>query len=141
MAALIRRCFAEHVGRVDPPPSALGETAASVAAQVAASGGAVAEAGGLVAACVLWAEKEGGLYVGRLAVAPESRGRGLARALLAAAESEARRRGLPRLHLGTRLALADNRALFASCGFRECGRFSHAGFSHPTWVALEKMLA
>ena len=140
-AALVRRCFAEHAGVVDPPPSALGETAASVAAQIASGGGAMAERAGMLAAGVLWAEREGGLYVGRLAVAPGCRRQGLAQALLAAAEEEAGRRGLPRIHLGTRLALAGNRALFEACGFRECGRFAHPGRAEPTWVALEKFLA
>jgi ribosomal protein S18 acetylase RimI-like enzyme len=138
LAALVRRCFAELV--VVPAPSALGESAASVAAQIASGGGAVAEGAGMLVAGVLWAEKEGGLYLGRLAVAPECRLQGLARALIAAAEQEAQRLGLPRLHLGTRLSLTGNRALFARCGFVECGRFFHPGFAEPTWVALEKRL-
>ena len=136
----MRLCFAEHVGVVEPPPSALGETAASMAAQIASGGGAMAERDGVLVAGVLWAVREGGLYVGRLAVTLGCRRRGLAQALLHAAEGEARRRGLPRVHLGTRLALAGNRALFAACGFRECGRFAHAGHAEPTWVALEKFL-
>ena len=141
LAALIRRCFAAQPVAVDPPPSALGETAGSVAEQIRSGGGAVAGPVEALVAGVLWTEHEAGLYLGRLAVAPECRRQGLARALLAAAEQEARARSLPRLHLGTRLALADNRALFASAGFTECGRFSHPGYSEPTWVAMEKRLA
>jgi predicted N-acetyltransferase YhbS len=139
VAALIRRCFAELA--VDPPPSALGETAESVAAQIRASGGAVAVSAGAVVGAVLWAEREGGLYIGRLSVAPDHRRAGVARRLVAAAEQEARRRELGRLHLGTRLALAGNRAFFAACGFGECGRFSHPGYAQPTWVAMEKHLS
>jgi GNAT superfamily N-acetyltransferase len=139
LAALIRACFAELA--VDPPPSALGETAASVACGIAEGGVAVAASAGGLAGGVLWAEKEDGLYVGRLCVAPGHRRTGLARRLLQSAEQEARRRGLPRVHLGTRLSLAGNRALFAACGFVERGRFSHPGFAEPTWVALEKFLS
>jgi GNAT superfamily N-acetyltransferase len=64
----------------------------------------------------------------------------VARALVAAAEAEARRRGLPRLLLATRLAFTANRRLFASCGFHETTLHSHPGFSEPTFVDMEKPL-
>jgi ribosomal protein S18 acetylase RimI-like enzyme len=138
VAALIRAAFASQPVPLDPPPSALGETAASVAAH--AGGGAVAELEGRIVGALLWSERDGGLYVGRLSVDPGQRRRGIARALLAAAETEARERGLPMLHLGTRLALAGNRALFAAAGFRETALYAHEGHAAPTWVAMEKRL-
>ena len=82
-----------------------------------------------------------GLYLGRLAVAPAWRGRGIARALVAAAEMAARRTGLPRVHLSTRLVLLDNRRLFAACGFVETTRDAHPGYAEPTFVNMEKRLA
>ncbi len=141
IAALIRAAFATYGPEVRPPPSALRETADSVAAQLAmpGAGGMVAEAAGL-AGSVLWEEKEGGLYLARLAVDPAWRGQGIARALVGAVEAEARRLGLPRVHLGTRLVLADNRRLFARCGFREIAEHAHPGFTAPTWVEMEKRL-
>ncbi|MBY0337586.1 MAG: GNAT family N-acetyltransferase [Acetobacteraceae bacterium] len=90
---------------------------------------------------VLWEEKAGGLYFGRLAVHPAHRGRGLARALVDAAEAEARRRGLPRIHAGVRLALADNRAAFAALGFTEGERSAHPGYGEPTSVAISREVA
>jgi len=140
-AAVIRAAFAALSAAVDPPPSALRETGESVAQTLAAGGGAGAEAASGLAGVVLWEAKDGGLYVGRLSVLPAWRGRGIASALMAAAEAEARRRGLPRLHLATRLALADNRRLFAACGFRETAQRAHSGYSAPTFVEMEKMLA
>jgi N-acetylglutamate synthase-like GNAT family acetyltransferase len=78
----------------------------------------------MLGVCV-WQVKERGLYFGRLSVAAEARGAGIAKALLAAAEAEARRRGLPRLLLSTRLPLVDNRRLFASVGFTEVTSHAH----------------
>ncbi len=141
MAEVIREAFASLSADVDPLPSALRETAPSVEAQLAEGGGAVAEVGRRLVGAVIWREEVGSLYVGRLAVPPAWRGRGIARALLAAAEEEARRVGLPGLHLGTRLALEDNRRLFQGQGFVETTMHAHEGFAAPTWVRMEKRFA
>ncbi len=140
-AALIRAAFAAMSAAVDPPPSALREIAENVAATIAAGGGAGAWLGATLVGAVLWAEKEGGLHVARLSVHPEWRGCGVGRGLMAAAEAEARRRALPRMLLSTRLALLDNRRLFAGCGFRETAQHAHPGYTAPTFVDMEKDLA
>jgi predicted N-acetyltransferase YhbS len=88
----------------------------------------------------LWNEQDGGLYLGRLAVVPAWRGRGVAKALVAAAEEAARRMALPRIHLSTRLVLFDNRRLFAACGFVESACHPHRGYAEPTFVIMEKRL-
>jgi len=141
VAALIRAAFAAQSVATDPPPSALRVTRDDVAAQLRTGGGAVAEAGGALAGSALWVEQDGGLYLGRLAVAPAWRGRGIARALMAAAEAAARAMGLPCVHLSTRIVLADNRRLFAACGFLETTRGTHPGYAEPTFVNMEKWLA
>ncbi len=140
VAALIRRAFSAQPVPTDPPPSALRETAATVAAHLAAGGGAVACTGQRIVGSVMWEPKDDGLYLERLAVAPAWRGRGIARALVAATEAAARRAGVPRLHLGTRLVLTGNRRLFAACGFVEIARHAHPGYAAPTWVEMEKRL-
>lgn len=139
VARLIRAAFSAIPEPLDPRPSALRETEASILAHLAAGGGAVAMQDELVAA-VLWSEQDGGLYLGRLATAPHCRGQGLATELVHAAEAEARRRGLPRLHLGVRLALPGNRRLFARLGFVETTLHAHPGHSEPTWTEAEKRL-
>ena len=139
-AEVIREAFAAQSLATDPPSSALRETATSVAAHLAEGGGAALAADGALVGVVLWAERDEGLYVGRLAVLPEWRGRGGARALIAAAETEARRRGLPRLRLRVRIALADNRRLFAACGFAATKQGAHPGYAAPTFLVMEKAL-
>jgi hypothetical protein len=59
---------------------------------------------------------------------------------VAATEAAARRAGVTRVHLGTRLVLTDNRRLFASCGFIETALHAHPGYAMPTWVEMEKRL-
>ncbi len=139
-AALITRAFSAQPVLLDPPPSALRLTGADVLAGLRAGGGAGAVAGGVLVGAVLWAEEAGGLYVSRLSVTPERRGQGIASRLLEAAEDVAQASGLPRLHLGTRLALQANRRLFARCGFREIAFHAHPGYAAPTWVEMEKRL-
>lgn len=140
VAALIRAAFGAIPEALDPPPSALRETKASILAHLAAGGGGAVAMQAEPAAAVLWSEKDGGLYLGRLATAPRCQGQGLATELVRAAEAEARRRGLPRLHLGVRLALHGNRRLFARLGFTETRLHAHPGHAEPTWTEAEKWL-
>jgi ribosomal protein S18 acetylase RimI-like enzyme len=140
-AALIRAAFAVQPIALDPPASALGVTADALTAHlVQAGGGAMAESDGRMAGVVLWEGCDGELHISRLAVHPDARRQGIARALLAEAETAARGRGLKHLRLGTRLALTGNRQLFASCGFVEVVRHAHPGYTEPTWVEMEKRL-
>ena len=141
VAALIRTAFAAQSVATDPAPSALRVTMDDVAAHLRTGGGVVAEASGVVVGSALWMEQDGGLYLGRVAVAVDWRGRGIAKALVAAAEAAARAMGLPRVHLSTRLVLTDNRRLFAACGFVETTRHAHPGYAEPTFVDMEKWLA
>ena len=138
---VIQAAFRAQSAPTDPHSGALRETVESLGAQLAAGGGAGIEAEGRLVAVVLWVERDGALDLGRLAVLPGWRRRGLARALIGAAEGAARQRGLRRLTLGVRLALADNRRLFTSCGFVETGVAAHAGYAVPTSARMEKRLA
>ena len=138
--AVIHAAFQAQEVPTEPPPGALTETAESVRALLKAGGGAAAGDGRVMAGVVLWREAEGGLYFGRLAVLPPFRGQGIARALVAAAEEEARRRGLRRVHCGARLVLEGNHRLFRSCGYREFRRPFEAKYGGVVSADLEKHL-
>jgi predicted GNAT family N-acyltransferase len=74
--------------------------------------------------------------LGRMAVEPEVRGRGIGAALLAGAEREARKAGAHRIALH---AQAQARQLYVRSGFAERGQpFEEAGIEH---VLMEKRLA
>ena len=60
----------------------------------------------------------------RMWVAPEARGAGLARRLLAALEAQAQGFGLRRVRLDTNRALQEAQALYRKAGYREIGRYN-----------------
>jgi ribosomal protein S18 acetylase RimI-like enzyme len=76
----------------------------------------------------------------RVSVAPRARGRGFVRSLIAACETEARRRGLRRMTLKTRLELPENERLFERCGFARREVEAHPEFKTPTIAVMEKVL-
>ena len=141
VAATIAAAFMQYRGRLVPESGAFRETAEAIAHQLANGAAAiVAERNGTVIGCVMTELLEGDLYFGRLAVLPEARGLGLAARLIAAVEDDARRRGLPGVRLGVRIALPDNQRLFQSLGYREISREAHPGFDHPTSINMRKAL-
>lgn len=141
IAATIAAAFAQYRGRLVPESGAFGETADAIAVELTKGASAiVAERNGEMLGCVITSLQEGDLYFGRLSVLPAARGLGLAKRLIAAVEDAARRRGLPGVRLGVRIALPDNQRLFQSLGYREISREAHPGFDHPTSINMRKAL-
>ena len=140
LLALILRSFAFMEGRIDPPSSAHLLTPAALRGKAQAEALFLAHAPTL-AGCVFCAPQADALYIGKLAVDPAHQGRGLGRALIAAADGHARALGLPRLRLQTRIELTENHAAFARMGFLETGRSAHPGFDHPTSITMERPVA
>ncbi|EPX83716.1 cob(I)alamin adenosyltransferase [Rubellimicrobium thermophilum DSM 16684] len=136
--ALIRRAFADIAPFIDPPSSVERMTVEDLRAGAAA--GELWAIGAPPLACALLTPKGDALYLGRLAVAPEARRQGLARALLRQACVRARARGLARVTLGCRVELTGNHALFRSEGFHETHRETHPGYARPTSVWFEKRM-
>ena len=126
---------------IDPPSGVLKETAADFAARLQNETCFVVEVDGRLIASVFGAPDDDALYIGRLAVHPDWRRRGIANALMDAIKSEARRIGMKRLTLGCRIALPSNLALFRSHGFVVVRETCHEGFTVPTSYDMELVLA
>lgn len=138
---LIQTAFAEYRGKLVPDSGAYGETPQSIAAHLAGRQGAViAERPGVAVGCVLFRDEGEDLYFGRLSVLPDHRRSGVAEALVAAVEDEARTRGAQGVQLGVRIALPGNQRLFARLGYVEISREAHPGFTEPTSINMRKAL-
>jgi ribosomal protein S18 acetylase RimI-like enzyme len=133
---LIRAAFAGMAGRIDPPSSMHGLTAADIARQAVA--GEVWVAGDPPVACLFLSPEPGALYLHRLAVAPHARRQGHARRLIDAAEDRARAHGLAVLRLQTRVELAENHATFRALGFAQTAASAHPGYTRPTSLTFER---
>ena len=126
---------------IDPPSSALKETLADFAARLQSDTIFVAsDASELIGGIFCTPEKDA-LYIGRLAVRPDWRRRGVAGALIDAAKAEATQRGARRMTLGARIALPGNVALFRRHGFVIVRETCHPGFTAPTSYDMELALA
>lgn len=125
-------------GRIDPPSSLRDLTEDALTRQ--AQTGEIWIIGAPVA-CVFLTPKPGALYIGKLAVAAENRGKGLARRLVDKAEERALAMGLPALELQTRVELFENQAAFSQLGFVEVGRTAHTGFDRPTSITYRRAVA
>ncbi len=140
LLALILSSFAYMDGTIDPPSSAHRLTLASLAQKARDEiAFAVIEKGRLIG-CVFLKPEPGSLYIGKLAIAPASQGKGIGRRLLAVAEEIARESGLPALRLETRIELAGNHATFARWGFARTAENSHPGFDRITSIEMQKRL-
>ncbi|RWC90607.1 MAG: GNAT family N-acetyltransferase [Mesorhizobium sp.] len=135
------RAFAFMDGIIDPPSSAHLLTADALRAKALRETGFLALDGDSIVGCVFALERADGLYVGKLAVAPDRQGRGIGRRLMQAAEDLARSRGKAAIELETRIELTANHAAFARLGFRETERTAHDGYDRPTSITMRKTIA
>lgn len=135
---LIRGAFAYMDGVIDPPSSMHRLTEGDIAGQAAT--GEVWAIGTPPVACMFLTVKGDWLYLGKLAVATDQRGKGLARALVESAMDRAAALGLMGVELQTRIELAANHATFAALGFHETGRSAHPGFDRPTTLTFRRPL-
>jgi ribosomal protein S18 acetylase RimI-like enzyme len=90
----------------------------------------LARADGATLGCVALRRRPAFVEMKRLWVAPESRGLGLARRLVAAAEEHARAMGAAVIRLDTNRALTEAVALYRGLGYTEIPRYNAEPYAH-----------
>jgi ribosomal protein S18 acetylase RimI-like enzyme len=131
--ALVEAAFARHVAAVGRRPAPMDD---DHAARIAAGQQYVADGDepGTLAASIVLVEEADHLVVNNVAVAPDCQRQGHGRALLAFAEDEAGRRGLPEVRLHTHARMADNLIMYPRLGYVEAGRENQGGFDRVLFV-------
>lgn len=117
--------FEQFRGTLEPPSSAFDETVEDTRRMLAAGGGALAWDDETAIGSARFLPRADYLYVGRVAVIPASRGRGVASALMAFMEERARLLDLPEVRVEVRLSLPENEAFFRRLGFRTLSEQPH----------------
>jgi GNAT superfamily N-acetyltransferase len=138
---LMLRAFEQFRDVLDPPSSAFWETVEDVAAAIDRGGAALAWLNDVPVGSVRFEPEETWLYIGRLAVIPEARRRGVAQALMQAVEREAPRFGVSELQLSMREVLPGNRALFEKLGYAVISVEPHPRNPAQNTLRLRKRLS
>jgi predicted N-acetyltransferase YhbS len=140
IVAVTRAAFDEYIGWLNPPSGAPNETPEKVRAKLASGHGVLALIGDRVVGSVYYSAEAEYVYLGRLAVLPEYRGRGIGNALVAEVERRACELGVARVRLGVRVALPHLRVRYERLGYQVYEERSHEGFAKPTYLMMEKLL-
>lgn len=140
MHRLMIVAFEEYRAWLQPPTGALAESIEDVARGLAAGGGAIAWNDDEAVGAVRFDIAADHLYVGRLAVPPAHRGKGVASVLMAHADERAAALGLPVVRVEVRSALPGNIALFERLGFVQTAVLPHPRLPSATSVTMEKRI-
>lgn len=135
---LIQTSFAYMESRIDPPSSMHRLTLASISKHC--ESGEVWTIGEPIQACIFLTYQKDALYLGKMAVASEARGKGYGRDLIVLAEHRAKALGFKVLELNTRIELIENHRIFEKFGFIKSAENAHPGYDRPTYITMHKDL-
>jgi GNAT superfamily N-acetyltransferase len=130
---LVEAAFSRHVAAVGRRPAPMDD---DHAARIAQGQQYVVDddTPGTLAASIVLVDEGDHLVVNNVAVAPDRQRQGHGRALLAFAEDEARRRGLPEIRLHTHARMADNLIMYPRLGYVETACEAQGGFDRVLFV-------
>jgi predicted N-acetyltransferase YhbS len=137
---VIVAAFEQYREVLDPPSGVFRETTDSIRQKLEQGGGFVAGDNSQIVGAVLYQPYSDYMYLGRLAVLPEYRGRQIASQLVDRVEQAALERHLCRSQLCVRIALTGNQQLFERLGYRIISYHNHEGYAEHTFVTMEKAL-
>jgi len=132
---LVRSAYRHYIPRMGREPAPM---QADYAALIAAQEVHVLVDGGERVGLIVLRPEEDALFVENVAIDPGHQHHGHGHALMAFAESEARRLGRSKVSLYTHETMTENLRFYLRLGFREVGRYEQDGFRR---VFLEKTLA
>lgn len=138
LLGLLRASFAYMDGRIDPPSSLARLDLDALQAKAAAEHLIVAYDGAVLVGCLFADLRADCVYLGKLAVVAAARRRGVARALIDAAETLAREYGRGALELQTRVELTENHVTFAALGFVKVAATAHPGYTRATSITMRR---
>ncbi len=134
MHEITRQAFAEYDGKLNPPSAAVTITLDELTQQMAEGGGVLAQVCDTPVGSALFRLRPDHLYIGRLAVLPALRGRGIASAILDYMEQIAAAAGLAEMRLGTRVSMERNIALYERHGYVITSEQPHPAAAGPDKV-------
>ena len=139
LTQLLHEAFRYMEGRIDPPSSleSMGIEAIKKKAQDEVLIVAHDDDGKLVG-CAFAALRDDCVYLSKLAVTLTSRGQGITRSVLEAADEIARQHGKPFLKLQTRIELVENQVTFGALGFMKVAETAHPGYSRATSITMRR---
>ncbi len=124
--AVVDTAYSHYVERIGKPPGPMLDDYAALIDAGAVS--VLEDADRVIAAVIVLIPKDGHLLLDNVAVRPDRQGKGFGRALIAFAETEARRLGFAELRLYTHEKMTENIAIYTRLGFEENGRGREAGY-------------
>ena len=141
LLSVILRAFAEFWEKLEPPSGVFAETAQSIYAKFDKGGAIKAQVGDVLVGCVIYERRPDFMYFGRLSVLPAWRRQGIAEGLIGAVEARTRASALSSVQIGVRLVLPNHQAYYTRLGYQPIAYECHPGFTQPTSVTMEKVLA
>jgi ribosomal protein S18 acetylase RimI-like enzyme len=132
--------FAEFRDTLIPPPGILRESVEDVAQYIETGGAVIAWDGDLPVGSARFHPEPDHLYVGRVAVPPAFRRRGIASAMMRVLEDHARSLGFTETRVQVRQALPSNVALYRSLGYCPISTDPHPRVPEAMIITLAKRL-
>ena len=117
--------FAEYEERLGLGSSALNETVEDVARHMALGAAVLAFEDGTATGAGRWERRDGFAYLGRLAVLPSHRRRGIAALMMGALEESIAAAGIDEIRLEVRMGLPENVALYERRGYALTAVYPH----------------
>lgn len=137
--ALIQSCFAYMEDRIDPPSSMYDLTEAEL--EEKRKKDQLWVLGENVIGCMVATPQPDCLYLGKISIAPNARGKGHLSELIETANRIAKAKQLFVLKLETRIELIEVHKAFLKLGFKITGKGAHPGYSQPTFLTMQRTVS